>query len=91
MRYKRQQYWKKAESKKLVLAEKPDDGAIHMPMTLNDGKAVHHSRCRAAFLGMTTVPIITNPTQLASSHWPGLISCVPTQSLLPLVHKETGT
>lgn len=50
-------------------------------MILNDGQAVHHSRCRAAFLGMTTVPIVTNPTQVASSHWPGFCSGPDTYQL----------
>lgn len=73
MHYKRQQY-----SKKLALALKTDDGAIHMPLTLNNGQAAHQSRQRSAFLGMTTPP-------------PSPISHVPTPSPLPLVHKETGT
>lgn len=75
MSYKTQQYSKKAESKKLVLAEKPDDGAIHMPLPLSD--AAHPPRHRPAFLGMATAPTVTHPTQVASSHSAGFCAGPP--------------
>lgn len=98
MSCKMQQYSKKAESKKRVLAEKPDDGAIHMPLTRSD--AAQPAPHRPAFLGMTTAPTDTHPTHVASRHsagfcagppWDPDTSRVPTQSPLPLVHKDTGT
>lgn len=65
-------------SDKLVLAEKQDDGAIHMPLTSrDDDQAAHQSRCRAAFIGMTTTPTIRHPTQVAPSHPPGFCSGLP--------------
>lgn len=75
MSYKTQYYSKKAESKKLVLAEKPDDGAIHMPLTRSD--AAQPSTHRPAFLGMTTAPTVTHPTQVASRHSAGFCARPP--------------
>lgn len=75
MSYRTQQSSKKAESEKLVLAEKPDDGAIHMSLARSD--AAQPATHRPAFLGMATAPTDTHPTHAASRHSAGFCAGPP--------------